>query len=361
VTKYTADGTKAWTRLAGGAGDDIGYSVATGADGAVYIAGLTNSGALDGQTSNGGIDGFVTKYTADGTKAWTRLAGGAGNDYGQSVATGGDGSVYIAGHTDGGSIDGQASNGGVDGFVTKLSAFGPQITFAAGSSTATLAVHAIADELTEAPETLTVSVLAGDGYTLGATSVATGTIEDRQSVIDLGSYGKLIAPVQVEGAWYYFWDRNGDGISRDDDKALRDVLGGIFTQDINGGTDGGGNTTDTYRYATLNGVHVALPTANGGVAYPQGIGAFQNGTAYTDAGAASNASATSFNELLAIWDAYNGTGTGTNIDGRPTGWENNAYWSATPSAYGNASVDLGSGIVFDESDSSHRYVALQVL
>ena len=150
----------------------------------------------------------MTKYTADGTKAWTRLAGGAGDDIGFSVATGADGAVYFSGHTTSGSLDGQASNGGWDAFITKFSSQldQSQITFAAGSSTATLAVHAIADELTEAPETLTVSVLAGDGYTLGATSVATGTIEDRQSagqsVIDLGSYGKLIAPVQVDGTWY---------------------------------------------------------------------------------------------------------------------------------------------------------------
>ena len=67
------------------------------------------------------------------------------------------------------------------------------------------------------------------------------------AVIDLGSYGKLIAPVQVDGGqWYYHWDRSGDGTSADTgslnggvDYTTHDVLDGIFTQDI-GGTGGGG-------------------------------------------------------------------------------------------------------------------------
>jgi hypothetical protein len=122
------------------------------------------------------LDAFVTKYAADGTKAWTRLAGGTGYDFGQSVVTGADGSFYIAGWTFG-SIDGQANNGGNDGFVTKFSdPAQPQVTFSAGSSTATLTVHVTADQVAESPETLTVSVVAGDGYTLGTYSVATGII-----------------------------------------------------------------------------------------------------------------------------------------------------------------------------------------
>jgi hypothetical protein len=57
-----------------------------------------------------------------------------------------------------------------------------------------------------------------------------------QQIIDLGSYGKLIAPVQVDGNnWYYFWDRSGDGTSIDGtgeaDKVGHDVLDGIFNQD----------------------------------------------------------------------------------------------------------------------------------
>ena len=226
-----------------------------------------------------------------------------------------------------------------------------------------------------------ITVTANDGVNTSAARAVAITVTDvveslaGQSVIDLGSYGKLIAPVQIEGAWYYYWDRSGDGsFNGGTDYTTHDVLDGIFNQDIAGATGGGGNTTDAYRYATLSGVHLALPTANGGGAYPQGINSYQNGTTYTDAGATTNSTASSFNELLAIWDAYNGTGTGRNISndqqngvpsgvpsGTPTGWEPAGYWSATPSASGHANVNLVYGIVNDGNDSGVNYVVLQVL
>jgi len=118
VTKYAADGTQQWTRMAGSTGEDVAKSVATAADGSVYLAGYTNR-SIDGQANHGGNDGFVIKYAADGTKKWTQLVGGTGDEKGNSVATAADGSVYIAGETEG-SIDGQANQGGWDGFVTKL-------------------------------------------------------------------------------------------------------------------------------------------------------------------------------------------------------------------------------------------------
>jgi hypothetical protein len=119
VTKYSANGTNQWTRLAGGPGTDYVYSVATAADGSVYVAGFT-SGSIDGQVNKGGDgDGFITKYAADGTKKWTRLAGGTNWDAANSVATAADGSVFIAGGTKS-SIDGQPNQGSFDGFVTKL-------------------------------------------------------------------------------------------------------------------------------------------------------------------------------------------------------------------------------------------------
>ena len=132
--------------------------------------------------------------------------------------------------------------------------------------------------------------------------------------------------------------------------------------EVNAGTTGTGtDTTDLIRYANLNGVKLALPTANGGVAFPQGIENFQNGTSYTDAGASTNGTTSTYNELLAIWDAYNGTGVGQGESGTPPGWMNGEYLSATPSASGHAKVLLGIGEVWDWRDDIHMWVALQVL
>jgi len=216
--------------------------------------------------------------------------------------------------------------------------------------------------------TVTATDAAGNTADQAVAITVTNVGEAGEAMIDLGTYGKLIAPVQVEGNWYYYWDRSGDGTNADTgslnggkDITNHNVLDGIFTEDISGAPGGGGNTTDTFRYATLNGVHLALPTANGGLAYPNGINAFQPGTTYTDAGATSNGTASTYDDLLAIWDAYNGVSTGTNIDGTPSGWRANGYWSATPSSDGHASVGLNAGFVLDNYDGFNSFVALQVL
>ena len=70
---------------------------------------------------------------------------------------------------------------------------------------------------------------------------------------------------------------------------------------------------------------------------------------------------TTYNDLLAIWDSYNGTTTGTNIAGVPSGWAANGYWSATTGTSGHALVNLYTGYVNDFNDTTNKYVALQVL
>jgi hypothetical protein len=193
-----------------------------------------------------------------------------------------------------------------------------------------------------------------------------------QAEIDLGSYGKLIRPVQVEGNWYYYWDRSGDGTPTDsgplnggNDYTTHHVLDGIFKQDINGIEGGGGSTTDTYRYATLNGVRVALPTyggpidANGDADPPNGIDSSQNGTEVANNTTTDNPT---YNDMLAIWDAFNGTATTTDNYGVPPSWGSfGNYWTATPSDTGHAFIYLDLGYVFTNGDGGIGYVALQVL
>ena len=45
----------------------------------------------------------------------------------------------------------------------------------------------------------------------------------------------------------------------------------------------------------------------------------------------------------------------------PSGWNNNNYWSATPSASGHATVNLVSGNATDNYDHYGNYVAFEVL
>lgn len=105
-------------------------------------------------------------------------------------------------------------------------------------------------------------------------------------------------------------------------------------------------------------MRLALPTANGGAAYPNGIWNYQPGTAIDNDPVGEDNPA--YDDLLAIWDAHNGSGTGIDINGTPSGWQADNYWSATPSANGHANVNLNNGNVNDNNDNNN-YVALQVL
>jgi hypothetical protein len=118
----------------GGSGDDLGFALALGGSGQVYVAGQTTSNDLPGVTGGaqaifGGVqDAFVAVLSADLTTL-TRSAylGGTGIDDGYALAIGSSGQVYVAGDTAGGfpgtAYGTQATMGGgsLDAFVAELS------------------------------------------------------------------------------------------------------------------------------------------------------------------------------------------------------------------------------------------------
>ena len=117
MTKYSQDGTKVWTKLLGTSGSDTAYSITTGIDGSIYIAGTT-AGSLDGKINSGDTDGFLVKYAPDGSKIWTELIDTSSEDTARFVAAGPDGSIYVTGYTEG-QLNGQSVIG-ADIYITKL-------------------------------------------------------------------------------------------------------------------------------------------------------------------------------------------------------------------------------------------------
>jgi hypothetical protein len=91
---------------------------------AVYVGGNTG-GALPGQTNAGNVDGFLRAYDRNGVELWTRQFGTSGTDL-VSATTAVDGSIYIAGSTDG-AFPGHTNAGSSDAFIRKYDAQGNEL------------------------------------------------------------------------------------------------------------------------------------------------------------------------------------------------------------------------------------------
>src|ERR1019366_9352569 len=91
--------------LLGGSGQDFATSVASDAQGNVYVAGLTYSPdfrvtAGGGQTKFGGTcDAFVAKLGPNGKVIWSTYLGGILDDWATGVALDGAGNVLVTGYT----------------------------------------------------------------------------------------------------------------------------------------------------------------------------------------------------------------------------------------------------------------------
>ena len=118
MTKYSPDGTKIWTRLLGTNRNDQANALTVGLDGSIYLGGLVE-GSLDGNAQIGFFDAFLTKYSPDGTKAWTKLLGSSDDDEVLALTTGLDGSIYLSGFT-AGALNGQTNSGSEDAFLIKI-------------------------------------------------------------------------------------------------------------------------------------------------------------------------------------------------------------------------------------------------
>lgn len=174
-------------------------------------------------------------------------------------------------------------------------------------------------------------------------------------VIDLGSFGQLLAPVQVEGKWYYVLDANKDfSLTTADHKTMDALETTLFASST------GAVITEANRSFVINGVQLKLPTG-GKSSY---VTTSTAGTAYSsttdDPVANSNAN---YNDLAAIWDAFNGTGSSTNVGGVPPAWGNGSYWSASTTAVVDSHVTFNftTGYTSSSPDANLRYLAFEVL
>ncbi len=101
IVEYDAGGNVLWAKSAGGIENDQGFGVATDSDGNIFVTGFIESDNItfgtDTLTNAGSADIFIVKYDAGGNVLWAKSAGGIENDDGFSVATDGDGNIFVTG------------------------------------------------------------------------------------------------------------------------------------------------------------------------------------------------------------------------------------------------------------------------
>ena len=190
--------------LLGGSGQDFATSVASDAQGNVYVAGLTYSpdfrvtaGAV--QTKFGGTcDAFVAKLAPDGKVIWSTYLGGILDDWATGVALDGGGNVLVTGYTRSGNFPlvnpVQNSLNGLNGddydaFVAKLDPNGSKLlysTFLGG-----LDDDGAAGIATDA---------AGDAYVAVSVGSAAG-FPGLRNAPDL--YGIVVSKLNPQGALIY--------------------------------------------------------------------------------------------------------------------------------------------------------------
>jgi len=103
IAKYNAAGSAIWAKSVGGSNNEFPTSIDLGKADNIFVTGYFQSPSLSfgaatlTNSASGSSDIFLAKYDTAGNSFWARREGGSYNDYAQSVAAGGDGSVYIAG------------------------------------------------------------------------------------------------------------------------------------------------------------------------------------------------------------------------------------------------------------------------
>lgn len=116
VAKYNTAGVLQWASQSGTSGAEAVASISADTYG-VYLAGSTD-GAFTGFSSAGSTDVFVQKYTHAGTPVWVYQTGSPGSDEATGIGVD-DENVLIAGTT-AGTLPGQSSIGGADGFLANV-------------------------------------------------------------------------------------------------------------------------------------------------------------------------------------------------------------------------------------------------
>lgn len=138
VAKLSPNGAVQWATFWGGSDQDAPVALAVDAQGNCYVAGNTSSQDFPTTVPLIGVNGqeyaFVTKFSPNGTVAFSAVIGGENMNTATSIAVDLDGSTYLGGHTGSmqfpvtpGVLGTSLSSGSFTGFLIKLSPNGEPV------------------------------------------------------------------------------------------------------------------------------------------------------------------------------------------------------------------------------------------
>jgi|GEM_PF-161894 len=114
--KFDANGSIQWYGAFNGSGADAVNAIASDANGNIYGACQIVSTDLDGKGNHGSADIGIIKFSADGTKLWTKMIGGSKSDVANDIYAGASGCIFAGSYT---SSDGDftLNRGSKDAFI----------------------------------------------------------------------------------------------------------------------------------------------------------------------------------------------------------------------------------------------------
>lgn len=118
------NGNKIYSKVYGGAQNDVAYSMTLARDGSLTFAGYTTSNDGDVSGAKGSQDYWVVNIGTDGKLNWQKVLGGSDAEYANNILTDADGGFLIGGISYSSDGDITAAMGEGDYWVVKLDATG---------------------------------------------------------------------------------------------------------------------------------------------------------------------------------------------------------------------------------------------
>jgi len=129
LTKYDSAGRQTWSKLLGSAGTASGYGLALDPSGGVVVTGATTADLTPGAVAEGNSTSFVARYTGNGDQNWVKQIPTLATNQANAISVDASGNITIGGSVSGGVIGaGEVAQGKGDAFLVKLDSKGKTLS-----------------------------------------------------------------------------------------------------------------------------------------------------------------------------------------------------------------------------------------